>query len=1090
MVETGSESQDLYIVALGASAGGLEALERFFKHMPPTTHMAFLIVQHLSPDYKSHMVELLSKFTTMPVHEAQDGLRVEGGHIYLLPPKKNMTIFKGVLYLVDYDRTHGLNLPIDLLFDSLAKDFENRAIACILSGTGSDGTKGIRSIKEHGGSVIVQDKTARFDGMPRSAIATNLTDYTLPPEEMPEILARLTNPVYTYLRSDNQPTGQNVDFMAKILAILRDRNNVDFSGYKHNTLIRRIERRLTLLDINSLENYVLYLNKSNEERQQLVKEFLISVTSFFRDNEVFEILQSQIIPDLLASSADSGKREPIRVWVPGCATGEEAYSLAMLFQNHMEQTGQFNTVKIFATDIDREALERAGSGRFSKSIEVDVPENLLHQYFNQIDTGYEISRQIRSMVVFAFQNALSDPPFSNIDLISCRNLLIYLQPTSQQRLLSTFQFSLRNNGYLLLGNSESVSERFSDFMPLHTKAKIYRYVGQYNPLENTVMNTSQPLSVARARPSMISKGVSEQNSGDPVLRSLVEQLLPPCIVVKEDMTMVHGFGDLTPYMIVPRGYKVSLNVLKLVRDELAIPLGAAMQRTLKTGTETTFESITLHHENETLYIRLSTRFFRTPSSERLVLITFVPYHEDHLPEEGKTFEINDSIGQHIQMLEQELQYTRENLQSTIEELETSNEELQATNEELMAANEELQSTNEELESVNEELLTVNNEYQMKIRELTALNDDVNNLLKSIDIGTIFLDGRLNIRKFTPPAQSAISLMDHDVGRPIQHFTHKLVNFDLIGSIQSVLDSLIPRDYEVESQSGAWYLLRILPYRTHSNQINGVVLTLVDITEIKRVSQAAQEQHLFSQVILNSLSAHIAVLSKDGTIVNVNESWRQFSRENGGTPTVTDVGTNYLEVCRAAAPHNEDAARCYEGLFAVIEGRLPYFEMDYPCHSPTEKRWFSMRVMPLNTRDNSVVVSHINITERMMIEQALGQSQRRLQLAMRDMPLALFEQNLLGQYTWLFNHASPFPTEDALGYTDAQILNSPTGKTLQEIKLETIEKNQVVYRNIMLYLRHEQYSCDVMVEPIHDDTHQVIGVIGSYSNFQLIERQNP
>jgi len=1077
-----------YVVGLGTSAGGLEALERFFKNMPSTDQFAFLVVQHLSPDYKSHMVELLSKHTNMTVHEARDGVEITAGNIYLLPPRKNMTIFKKKLYLVDYDRSRGLNLPIDILFESLAKDQRNKAVGCILSGTGSDGTRGIRAIKEYGGIVLAQDDTARFDGMPRSAIATQLVDYVAAPERMPEILMRyIKHP--GLIRNGSQQhlkLMQEKDLVGKVLAILRDHNGVDFTGYKPNTLIRRIERRMSLYEITSLEQYIDYLQKSSSERKVLFKEFLISVTSFFRDPEAFEYLQQRVIPALLDSRH---RKDQVRVWVPGCATGEEAYSLAILFQEHMEVTGRFADVKIFATDIDREALERAGQGRYPESIMADIPTPMLNNYFVKQGEQYEILRQIRSMVVFAYQNLVTDPPFSRIDLVSCRNLLIYLQPAVQNRIFSIFQFALKPGGFLFLGSSESLGEKAADFTVENSKWKIYSFRGTYNPLINTHITRSEhtdPVSL-NEQPSQI-KPTSDWRSGDAVLRSLVEHVMPPCIVVDEKMNMIHGFGELDPYLRAPRGLQVNLNVLKLVEEDLSIPLSTALNRTFKDGKEVTFSHVEFTNQTGIHHIDLTTRlFWYRGQHQKLILVLFVPIETNPEIENGEQFNLSEGVSQRIGNLEQELQYTRENLQATIEELETSNEELQATNEELMAANEELQSTNEELESVNEELLTVNNEYQVKIKELGALNDDMNNLLKSIDIGTVFLDSDLNVRKFTPAAQNSINLLEQDIGRPIHHFAHKLVNFELVDAIESVTETLVSSEHEVQDKSGRWYLLRITPYRTHTNQINGVVLALVDITELKIAASAAERSNQFTQVILNSLSAHIAVLDSDGTIVNVNDAWRDFAQENGGTGLTTDVGTNYLHVCRTSAMDEAvGASESFNGLSRLLAGEISEFDLEYPCHAPHEKRWFLLRAVPLNTNDGRVVISHINITQRKLIENAFRRSEKRFKLATQLADVTLFEQNLSLEYTWVHHRDGIGFGEEVLGKTDAEVFSDEAEiSTMQSLKQRVLNGESFLQTEIQLSLDGICYRCEIVLESIEDDAGQIEGLIGACSNWMPI-----
>lgn len=1080
-------TDEFYIVGVGTSAGGLEALERFFKNMPANQQLAFLVVQHLSPDYKSHMVELLSKYAQMPVQEASDGVRVEPGNIYVLPPRKNMTIFKRKLYLVEYDRSRGLNLPIDILFESLAKDQGNRAIGCILSGTGSDGTRGIRAVKEYGGIVLAQDDSARFDGMPRSAISTQLVDYIAAPEHMPEILVRyVAYPGPTSKNGQQSKLVNEQDLIGKVLAILRDHNSVDFTGYKQNTLIRRIERRMSLFEITSLEDYIEYLQKSDKERRTLFKEFLISVTSFFRDPEAFEFIQTHVVPMLLE---DRDRRDQVRIWVPGCATGEEAYSLAILFQEYMERTGRFTDVKIFATDLDRDALERAGQGVFPESVMADIPMTLLKDYFVKQGDYYEILRQIRSMVVFAHQNLVKDPPFSRIDLISCRNLLIYLQPEIQNRVLSIFQFALKPRGYLFLGSSESLGDRAAEFSVENAKWKIYRFRGAHNPLAETNLDKKQGDHVAPSsfrEPATPIKHLDDWRNSDPVLRSLVEHVLPPCVVIDEHWTMLHGFGNLNPYLHAPRGYQVNLNILKLVRDELSIPLSTALHRTFKDGEDVAYRQIEVQEDNGPVRVDITTRlFWHKGNNHKLGIILFTPSEDQSPKPQSEDFKISDGVHQRITNLEQELQYTRENLQATIEELETSNEELQATNEELMAANEELQSTNEELESVNEELLTVNNEYQVKIKELSALNDDMDNLLKSIDIGTIFLDADLNVRKFTPAAQQAINLLDQDVGRPIQHFSHKLMNFDLSDAIEEVIENLITREYEVQSKSGQWYLLRISPYRTHTNQISGVVLTMVDVTELREAAQVANESDAFTQVILNSLSAQIAVLDNNGVIVRVNDAWRQFASENDGA-NLKHIGTNYLEICRMAdGEQTEGASECYQGLRDLIDGKITEFDLEYPCHAPHEKRWFLLRAVPLNNSDGSIVVSHIDITQRKLVENALRQSDNRFRLAAIDTLVALFEHDMELKYTWIHNKKMAYPPAHAHGCTDTELLSALEAGEILRCKREVLETGHSHQSSVHITVDQQTYRCDMILEPVFDEDRQIRGIIGAYSTFEAI-----
>ncbi|TVR24374.1 MAG: chemotaxis protein [Anaerolineaceae bacterium] len=1094
--DTDNENDDeLYIVGLGTSAGGLEALERFFKQMPVNPRIAFCVVQHLSPDYKSHMVELLSKYTPITVQQATDGVEVKGGNIYLLPPKKNMTIFKNKLYLVDYDRSHGLNLPIDILFESLAKNSQSRAIACILSGTGSDGTRGIRAIKEYGGIVLTQDDSAKFDGMPRSAIATHLVDYTTAPEGMTEIILRYIAHPHPMNTIQQPPASEHEDRIDKVLAILHDQNNMDFTGYKLNTLIRRIERRMSLFEISDLRDYITYLERSANERRILVKEFLIGVTRFLRDTEAFDYMRTEIIPALLK---DRARRDQVRVWVPACSTGEEAYSLAILFQDYMEHTGHFVDVKIFATDIDRDALNTAGIGIFPESVLADIPEHYLERYFVREGDNYQILRAIRGMVVFAYQNLISDPPFSRIDLVSCRNVLIYLTPKVQNRILSTFQFSLKRDGYLFLGSSESLGDRGADFTIKSAKWKIYQYIGNYRPtIPQTDTPQRRPIIPREPLPEKpATTAATGRGQSDPVLQSIVEQVLPPAIVINPDMQLIHAFGDVAQYLRPPHGYQVNLNVLNMLPEELVTPLSTAIHRTLSEEIDVTYRQISVGEQDRAHFVTLKTRvFWQRGTQGKLVLITFErePLPEDHKPEDDErttyhpsdsVYHPSDSVNQRIFNLEQELQFTRENLQATIEELETSNEELQATNEELMAANEELQSTNEELESVNEELLTVNNEHQIKIRELSALNDDVNNLLRSIDIGTVFLDADLRVRKFTPAAQESINLLDQDIGRPMSHFAHQFVTFDLNERVLQVMETLASTECEVEHRDGRWLLIRIMPYRTHANQITGVVMTMVDITELKQTAQQAESSSHYAQTILNSLAGQIAVLDETGVIRQVNESWRQFAIDNGMPAHHSDIGTNYLEVCKnARGPEAGGAPETYDGLLSVMRGETNCFDVVYPCHAPHEERWFLLRAVPLRGSEGSVVVSHINITEQKQSERALARSEQRLALANDPSPLCLFEHDNLLNYLWIDNQNAPYVPQSGVGKNDRDFLSRADAGYLTALKQDCLLNKQSAEERLTLTYDGVTHTCHIKLDVVIGDSGQAIGLIGIYRDFQ-------
>lgn len=1016
-----TQSNTFHIVGIGASAGGLEALEKFFTAMPADGGMAFVVIQHLSPDYKSHMVELLSKYTTMPVHEATDGMTANPNNIYLLPRRKNVTISEGKLFLVDYERTRSLNLPIDIFFESLAKDQGELAIAIILSGTGSDGTRGLRAVKESGGMVMAQDDSAKFDGMPHSAISTQLVDYILPAEKMPEsLLSYVHHPCLATDPNLKPPIAKEEDQMARLFAVLRDSTGMDFTDYKSNTIVRRIERRMSINQIDRLSDYVDYVQHSLAEANALFKEFLIGVTRFFRDLEAFELIEHEIIPALIK---EKPPRSQIRVWVAGCSTGEEAYSLAILFREYMERSGQLLDVKIFATDIDKRALEFASQGTYPESILGDVTQTRLNDHFERKGDTYEISRHIRSMVVFANQNLIKDPPFSKMDLISCRNMLIYLQAHLQRKILSTFQFALNTGGFLFLGASETVADYADVFVSKNNKWKIYQYQGGPIPiLEHARLSDLENSGPGASGRGYRTQGAADDwRSSDPVLRSMVEQLLPPCVVIDENGSMIHAFGEIDKYLQAPRGFRVNLNIKNLIRPDLVMPLSTALHRATKSREEVIYRNIVFKDGNESHQIHLATRpFWEKGSNNRLILVTFMPVEaNEETAVSAETFDINKTARQRISDLEQELQYTRENLQATIEELETANEELQATNEELLAANEELQSTNEELQSVNEELITVNNEYQLKIAELTALNDDVNNLLKSTDIGTIFLDAHLNLRKFTPTAQADINLLDQDVGRPFSHITHNFINLDFTPLAQDVLQSLKVQERQIQSRSGKWYQLRALPYRTHANQIDGVVLTLVNITRLKEAERRAE--HLGrAKNYLDMVSTLVVALDNRGEITFINRTGADLLHASQSELSGQHWYSTYLPKAEQPAFKTTlDQLLSSEIQEAYFEGQL--------IISTDELRLMRWEFQPLyNDLDEvrGILGSGVDITEQRAFETALQASEERLAAAIEIGGAGIYEHSVPpGPDTYQSERWA-----EILGYTQAEL---PAGSTFMK-----------------------------------------------------------
>lgn len=847
-------TRPVYYVGIGASAGGLEALESFFSRMAADSGMAFIVIQHLSPDYKSMMVELLSKRTAMPVRRAEEGMRVEANSVYLIPPKKNLSIFHGRLLLRESDHSRGLNLPIDVFLRSLAEDQAEKAIGIILSGTGSDGVRGVRGIKEAGGIVLVQDAdSARFDGMPRAAISTGLADFVLPPEEMPDRLLSFIEPAYAARVNQLVTLLPDEDGLTRIFALLRERTRVDFTHYKPNTVVRRIERRMTMNQVHSLRDYVKFIESYPGEVIALYRELLIGVTNFFRDREVFEELESRYLPALFAR-VDS--RE-IRFWVAGCSSGEEAYSLAMLGREVAERLDKPAEIKIFATDLDHEAILRASSGLYPESIVADLPSGYLTKYFHRReDHRYQVDRVLREMVVFAQHNLIKDPPFTNIDLVSCRNLLIYLQPILQRKAMELINFSLNPQGLLLLGSSETPGDLSDAFETLHHKFKIYASKGKRNPTGNSLEFDTLPelrpkSSRARAPNTYPARDYQEERLLDRLLQSLADNYVPLAVVVNEQKEALHILGDPDGYFRLQSG-KMQTDITKIAIQDLAVPLATGLQRVFSSYQEVRYTGVRIRWRDESRTVHIRIRPLPGKKGQEplaVILIEYTPPTPSEAAAGGvQIYDADHEAEQRIRDLEQELQFSRENLQATIEELETSNEELQATNEELLASNEELQSTNqelqsvnEELQSVNEELHTVNVEHQRKIMELLELNNDLDNFITSTQIATLFLDEHRLIRRFTPPIKDVFKILDTDIGRPVSHLFHTLVDVDPYEMIESVAAGGTEREQEVRTRAGGWFLMRVLPYHISTEVVSGVVLTFTDIGLLKAAQEALSER---------------------------------------------------------------------------------------------------------------------------------------------------------------------------------------------------------------------------------------------------------
>jgi two-component system CheB/CheR fusion protein len=833
-----SSSSDAFpIVGMGASAGGLEALTAFFNNMTADSHMAFILVLHLDPGHVSMMPELLKRHTSMDVIEAQNGMTVEPDQVYVIPPNKDMSIVGRALQIHAPSATRGMRMPIDLFFRSLAEDQGEKAICVILSGTGSDGTLGMRAIHGAGGLCVVQEpETARYDGMPRSAIATGLADYVVPVEKMPEQLQAYVRQYYPKKPGKILYLGDtNLTAIQKILATLRTRTGHDFSHYKKTTILRRIERRMSIHQVADAAAYAKYIQEHTEEIQVLFKELLIRVTSFFRDPEAFDTLETKIVPALIEKKPDT---YTVRVWVPGCGTGEEAYSIAILLRESMQEAvGDFK-VQIFGTDIDEDSIAQARTGLYPANISQDVSAQRLKRHFVKEDAGYRIRSEIREWMVFAVQNVISDAPFTKLDLISCRNLLIYLDLELQNKLIPMFHYSLRPGGALFLGSSETVGTFGELFSTLDRKWKIFRRTDAPSPYHANVF-TGFGIGGAGTTRTVEEAAKAKRIPFPEIARKvLLESFAPPSVIVGErgDILFVHG---QTGKFLEPSQGQPSMNVFDMAREGLKIQIRAALHRAAAKNEDVVMRSLQVKTNGGVQPTDVTVRPIRMPDVEQTLFI--VVFEEvDRAVKEPKKLNVSTGKKQNARIaeLEKELTYTRENLQASIEELQASNEELKSTNEEFQSTNEEFQSTNEELEtskeelqSVNEELITVNTELQSKIDLLTHSENDMKNILDSVNTGIIFLDTHLGIKRFNAEATRVINLIPTDVGRPLTHISSNLKYDRLAEDAERVIDTLAPSEVPVETKDDRPYLLRITPYRTTSNIISGVVMTFTEITAV-------------------------------------------------------------------------------------------------------------------------------------------------------------------------------------------------------------------------------------------------------------------
>lgn len=884
------------VVGIGASAGGLEAVTSLLENLPANTGMAFVLVQHLDPTHESALTQLLARATSMPVVEAKNNQRLEPNCVHVIPPNKLIALENKQLKLYPRAARQGDRMPVDYFLESLADEEGTQAVGIILSGTGSDGTHGLLAVKAGGGITFAQDdKSAKYAPMPASAIAAGCVDFVLPPAKMASELARTAK----FLRAapgDNveeeaQPPNEEKVF-EEILRLVRQRTAVDFTFYKYATIRRRLHRRMTLHKLESMNDYLAYLRSHPPETKELFNDILIHVTGFFRDPAVFKILRQRVFPRLLRSKS---REQAVRIWVPGCSTGEEVYSLAISLMEVMHEKNMYHPVQIFGTDINDTTLERARAGIYSENIRSDVSADRLRRFFTRSESGYRVNKTIREMCIFARQNLAKDPPFSNLDLVSCRNVLIYLAPTLQRRVMPVFHYALRPDGLLMLGASETVGN-FADLFALTDKqARIYCKKAVQTPsvsftpaVPETRASGERPEVPSAEMPPSINE---VQRHAD---RIVLTGYSPAGVIVNRHLKVLQFRGRTGLFLEHPHG-EANLDLLKMAREGLVPDLRAAIAKALKEGNRVRRDQVQVRQNGQWLECRIEAiPFTAPPSPEKFILVLFSGKmaSSDGAGKSRKTLAASvdprSVSARQLNSLREELAATRDSLQSIIEEQEATNEELRSANEEIMSSNEELQSTNEELEtakeelqSTNEELTTLNDELESRNTELEQENNDLHNLLTSINIPVIILTAELRIRRFTKMAQKIFKLIPGDVGRPITDINAPLDIPDLHRQVHEVLDSLAPKDMELQDREGHWWSVRIRAYKTTEHKIDGVVLALMDIHTLKLTMQKLGDSRDYAEAIVNTVREPLIVLDDQLAVRSANPKFYQVFKVNSG-----------------------------------------------------------------------------------------------------------------------------------------------------------------------------------------------------------------
>ena len=867
---------DFLLVAIGASAGGLDAFEHFFKHLSSNCNLSFILITHLDPTHESSLDELISRYTDLEVKIAEDGKKVTPNTIFILPPNRTMSISEGVLFLKEPSEPRGQRLPIDHFFRSLASDQKENAIGIIFSGTGSDGTLGLREIKGVGGLAIVQDpESAKYEGMPRSAIQNVRVDIIATPAEIANMLLKFRgNLGKIRLAKQDEKVEKS---LTDIFNILKSNNGQDFSVYKLSTIHRRIERRMIVCQINELSDYADYITRNQEELDLLFRELLIGVTNFFRDREAFEKLESEVIP-LLIRKKD--RNDTLRIWIPACSTGEEAYSIAMILVEQMHKLKKNLKIQIFATDVDTNAVEKARTGKYPDNIVADIDQNRLGIYFIQNNNSYEIRKELRDKIIFAVQNVIKDPPFSRVDLISCRNLLIYLTPEIQKKLITLFHYSLNTEGILFLGTSESLSSMIDMFDIIDSKYKIFKK--KEIPLyKKDAINIFPPL-FDRFKVKSHEDESKEDTIGlqELMQKEILNRFSLPSIIIDDKDNILYFHGQTDKFFVPPQGI-AKMDVISMAKESLKVELSTSIRKARLKKEVVKIKNIQIKQDEDIVSFNLIIHPILEPLSMRNLIM--VSFEESPLESEEKEIlgskSLNELSDSRIRYLEEELKTTKKHLHNTIEELEISNEELKSTNEELQSSNEELQSTNEELQtskeelqSINEELIAVNTELEEKIEELSKVNNDLSNLMQSTKIATVFLNQDLTIQRFTPEFSNIFNVIESDIGRPISHLASNLKDINFTEEIRGILQNLGAIEKEVQTKNSRWYTMKISPYLTNDKKVEGVVMTFSDITIQKQAIEAVE---FYRDLLVHEINNIFQVISSSIEMIKETSEFNEM-----------------------------------------------------------------------------------------------------------------------------------------------------------------------------------------------------------------------